>query len=70
MPVTLTRPAARRQAHQIHAEIAETGRIAETPTSAIGARRVEGRRISGTLYLGHGGKVDLRHDRLTCFTNR
>src|SRR5688572_30037551 len=61
VPVALARPTARRQGHQIHAEIAKPARVAQTPPRARGTRRIERRRITGTLTFWYGGDVDFRH---------
>ena len=61
MPVALARPIARRQAHQIDAEIGQPAGIAEALADALSTRRVERRRIARAFALRHGGDIDLGH---------
>ena len=63
MPVALARPVARRQAHEIDAEIGKPAGVAQPLPHALGAGRVEGRRIARAFAFRHGGDVDLGHGR-------
>jgi hypothetical protein len=45
VPVSLTRPGARRQLEQIHSKLREPGRIAEPTTKSFPAGLIEWRRI-------------------------
>src|SRR6185503_15254359 len=61
VPVTLTRPATRRQSHQIDAEIAQTPRLPQSPPRARRTRRVKWRRIAAALANGDSRDIDLGH---------
>src|SRR5688572_13097021 len=62
VPVALTGPAAGRQRHQVHPEIAQTAGIAQAPPRAGCARRIERRWITGPLEDADGGDVDSWHE--------
>src|SRR5215813_13378372 len=66
MPVTLARPIARRQAHEIDPEICEPAGIAQALPHAFGARRVELWWIERTFAFRHGGDVDFGHGAVPC----
>src|SRR6187401_647529 len=61
VPVALARPAARRQGHEIHAEVAKAARVAQTLPRARRTRRLERRRIIRTFAYWYSGDVDLGH---------
>src|SRR5262249_48299759 len=61
MPVALARPIARRQAHEIDAEIREPAGIAKSLPYAFGTWGVELRWIARACAFRHSGDVDLRH---------
>src|SRR5215813_1424053 len=66
MPVTLARPIARRQAHEIDPEICEPAGIAQALPHAFGSRRVELWWIERTFAFRHGGDVDFGHGAVPC----
>jgi hypothetical protein len=64
VPVALAGPAAGRQGHQIHAEIAKPARLAESPARTFCTGRSERWRITRTFARGDGGDVNLGHELL------
>src|SRR5690606_17914161 len=64
VPVTLAGPAARRQRHEIDAEIAKPAGIAQTSARSRRTGLIERRRITRTLMHLHRGNIDLRHTLL------
>ena len=63
VPVTLARPVARRQAHEVDAEILDPASIAQPLTYAVDAGRIELRRIARPFAFGYRSDVDLGHWR-------
>src|SRR5882672_3267813 len=61
VPVALAGPAARRQRHQVDAEIAKAARLAQAPPCTCNTGRIEWRRIARTLTCRYGGDVDFWH---------
>src|SRR5271168_5308043 len=59
--MTLARPAARWQRHQIDAEITKSSRFAQALPQACTTRRIEWLGIARTLPRGYGGDVNFRH---------
>jgi hypothetical protein len=62
MPVTLARPVARRQAHEIDTVVSKPAGVTQPLPYAFGTGGVEWRRIAGAPAFWYGGDVDLGHD--------
>src|SRR5262252_2905293 len=61
MPVALAGPAARRQTHQVDAEVLEPARIPQPLARARGTRLIERRRIARAGPDLDAGDIDFRH---------
>ena len=68
VPMTLARPIAGWQVHEIDAEVDKTSSISQSLANALGAWHAVRRRIRTTLSFRHAPYVDFRHEpSLTLF---
>jgi hypothetical protein len=75
MPMSLARPVARGQVHEIDTEISKTARIAQPLPYTLGTGRVEWFRVAGPFDLRDSGDINLGHGELLdsgrpCFGSR